>query len=80
MTLDIRKLAEEAGLNIDPRWGYITGGNIQLQAFADAVLEACIDQAQSFIGGYSNDPIADSHYSRACLDISKAIRALKSKP
>ena len=79
MTIDVRRLAEEAGLDIsqtDP----IPGANVweayehQLTAFANLVLEAAALQAEETICG-SND--YGEIYGENAAD---AIRALKVKP
>ena len=71
MKLDIKELAEEAGIALDHERGIQIVGEADLQAFADEVLERAVKKL-----GEGRDGTCFSCYETHI----EAIRALKSKP
>ena len=73
---DIIRMAREAGIEFDPRWGTCYTGNVQLERFAALVAaaerEACAKVCEQEWNKYCVEP---SGYALAVNECAAAIRA-----
>lgn len=78
MTIDVKRLAEEAGFGKESPQPY-DAMFPELQAFANLVLERAAEEAEKLPVPYGVGELKEIHaHDMACVDCGNAIRALKS--